>query len=75
MNQGLLTVEREMPRTWQHFPKYLTAHLLDRYSIDIQLFFDIKSNNNRTTIEQQTKNRACNPVSNTCHVPVNNKSN
>ena len=78
------TIERKMPRTWQHFPKYLAAHLLDRYSIDIRLFFDKKSNNNRRTIEQQsknnrttneeqTKNSACNPVSNTCQVPVNNE--
>ena len=36
MNQGPHTVGREMPRTWQHLTKYLTAVLLDRYSIDIQ---------------------------------------
>ena len=68
------TIERKMPRTWQHFPKYLTAHLLDKYSIDILLFFDLKTNNNRTTIEEQLKKRAVNPVSNTCQIPVNNDS-
>ena len=73
MNQGSHTVEREMPRTWQHLPKYLTAHLLDKYSIDILLFFDLKTNNNRITIEQQLKKRAVNPVSNTCQIPVNNE--
>jgi hypothetical protein len=73
MIQGLHTVEREMPRSWQHLPKYLTAHLLDRYSIDIRLLFDLKSNNNRRTIEQLTKNRAVNPVSTPCQVPVNNE--
>ena len=74
MNQGSHTVEQGMHRTWQHFPKCLTAHLLDRYSIDIRLLFDLKSNNNRRTIEQQTKNRACNPMSNTCQMLVNNDS-
>ena len=73
MNQGSHTVAREMPRTWQHLPKYLTARLLDRYAIDIRLFFDLKTKNNRRTIEQQTKNRAVNPLSNTCQVPVNNE--
>ena len=73
MHRTWHTVEREMPRTWQYLPSYLTAYLLDRYSIDIQLFFDIKSNNNRITIEQQSNNRAVNHVSTPCQVPVNNE--
>ena len=40
MIQGPHTVGKEMPSTRQHLTKYLTAVLLDRYSIDIQLFFD-----------------------------------
>ena len=71
MIQGSYSFGREMPRTWQHLPKYLAAHLLDRYSIDIRLFFDFKSNNNRTTIEEQTKNSAGNYEANTCQIRGN----
>jgi len=71
MNQGLHTVSMELPRTWQHLPKYLTAYLLDRYSIDIRLFFDFKSKNNRTTIEEQTKKSAVYYEANTCQIRGN----
>ena len=46
--------EKEMPRTWQQLPKYLTAYLLDGYSIDIRLLFDVKSKNNRRTNEENS---------------------
>lgn len=51
MRQGLHTISKKLPRTRQQLPKYLTAYLLDGYSIDIRLLFDVKSKNNRTTIE------------------------
>ena len=51
MIQGSHTVEQGMHRTWQHPPRGLTAYLLDKYSIDIRLFFDLKSKNNRRTNE------------------------
>ena len=65
------TVVREMPSTWQHLRKYLTAHLLNGYSIDIRLLFDIKSKNNRITNEEQMKKRACNHEVNTCQIRGN----
>ena len=63
--------EKEMPRTWQHLPRYLTAYLLDGYSIDIRLLFDLKSKNNRTTIEERTKKIACNLEVDTCQIRGN----
>ena len=66
MIQGPHTVGQEMPRTWQHLPSYLTAYLLDRFSIDIRLFFDLKSNNNRTTIEEQCCQPLVKYLPNTC---------
>lgn len=66
MNQGSHTVEQGMHRTWQHFPKCLTAHLLDRYSIVIRFKIEQQSKNNRTTNEKQSLQPHVKQLSDTC---------
>ena len=71
MRQGLHTISKKLPRTRQQLPKYLTAYLLDGYLIDIRLLFDVKSKNNRITIEELTKKIACNLEVDTCQIRGN----
>ena len=74
MNQGFHTVNKEMPRTWQHLSSLMQARWLEHCSYEVRFIFDCSSVIDRTTTEQQPKNNRRTGLSTTNRIRGNSEA-